>query len=213
MLLAAADALADVVHDDERNATYIIPSVFHPDVSTVVAEAVRAAVAAREPVVSGAGEGAAVARSRGATPLGACPGCCVLLALAVAVQLVVLYAPEGAGPPPFPQADKVVHLLVFLVPVALAVVAGFRRRVVVAVFAAQAVLSEVVQARAPAAPLRRRAGCRRRPHRGGARACWSARCVLRRRVAARVAAAGRSSGAGPPGHGIRLVVGGMPCRW
>ena len=34
----------------------------------------------------------------------------------------------------------------FLVPVALAVVAGFRRRVVVAVFAAQAVLSEVVQA-------------------------------------------------------------------
>ena len=47
---------------------------------------------------------------------------------------------------PFPQADKVVHLLVFLVPAALAVVAGFRRRVVVAVFAAQAVLSEVVQA-------------------------------------------------------------------
>src|SRR6478672_1148939 len=50
VLLAAADALADVVKDDERNATYIIPSVFHPDVSTVVAEAVRAAVAAREPV-------------------------------------------------------------------------------------------------------------------------------------------------------------------
>ena len=38
-----------VVHEDERNATYIIPSVFHPDVSTVVAEAVKAAVAAREP--------------------------------------------------------------------------------------------------------------------------------------------------------------------
>ena len=33
----------------------------------------------------------------------------------------------------------------FLVPVALAVVAGFRRWVVAAVFAAQAVLSEVVQ--------------------------------------------------------------------
>ncbi len=48
VLLAAADALADVVHDDERNATYIIPSVFHPDVSTVVAEAVQAAVAARD---------------------------------------------------------------------------------------------------------------------------------------------------------------------
>jgi malate dehydrogenase (oxaloacetate-decarboxylating) len=43
VLLAAADALAAVVTDDERNATYIIPSVFHPDVSTVVAEAVQAA--------------------------------------------------------------------------------------------------------------------------------------------------------------------------
>ena len=48
VLLAAADALADVVLEDELNATYIIPSVFHPDVSNVVAEAVRAAVAARE---------------------------------------------------------------------------------------------------------------------------------------------------------------------
>ncbi|MGL5865817.1 MAG: NAD-dependent malic enzyme [Dermatophilaceae bacterium] len=44
VLLAAADALADVVRDDERNATYIVPSVFHPEVSTVVADAVRAAV-------------------------------------------------------------------------------------------------------------------------------------------------------------------------
>jgi malate dehydrogenase (oxaloacetate-decarboxylating) len=49
VLLAAANALADVVHEDELNATYIIPSVFHPDVSHVVAEAVRAAVAARDP--------------------------------------------------------------------------------------------------------------------------------------------------------------------
>ena len=69
-----------------------------------------------------------------------------LLVLAVAVQLVVLYAPSTGGPALFPQADKVVHLLVFLVPVALALVAGLRRWVVVAVFATQAVLSEVVQA-------------------------------------------------------------------
>lgn len=69
----------------------------------------------------------------------------VLLGLAVAVQLVVLYSPEGGGPPLFPQSDKVVHVLVFLVPVALAVLAGLPRRVVVAVFAAQAVLSEAVQ--------------------------------------------------------------------
>jgi len=43
-----------------------------------------------------------------------------LLVLSVAVQLVVLYSPEGGGGPLFPQADKVVHLMVFLVPVALA---------------------------------------------------------------------------------------------
>ena len=95
--------------------------------------------------MSGAGEGVAVAAAA-APRRSVRPGVLVLLALSVAVQLVVLYAPEGAGPGLFPQADKVVHLLVFLVPAALAVVAGFRRRAVVAVFAAQAVLSEVVQA-------------------------------------------------------------------
>ena len=94
--------------------------------------------------MSAAGEGTALAATTPARRAGR-PGVLVLLGVAVAVQLVVLYSPEGGGPPLFPQADKVVHLLVFLVPVALAVVAGFRRRVVVAVFAAQAVLSEVVQ--------------------------------------------------------------------
>ena len=43
MLLAAAGALADCVEEKELNASYIIPSVFHPDVSTRVAEAVRKA--------------------------------------------------------------------------------------------------------------------------------------------------------------------------
>ncbi|GAB3593192.1 NAD-dependent malic enzyme [Angustibacter peucedani] len=40
VLLAAAAALAGVVTDDELNATYIVPSVFHPDVTKVVAAAV-----------------------------------------------------------------------------------------------------------------------------------------------------------------------------
>jgi malate dehydrogenase (oxaloacetate-decarboxylating) len=39
-LLAAARALAAVVGDDELNATYIVPSVFHPEVHHVVATAV-----------------------------------------------------------------------------------------------------------------------------------------------------------------------------
>jgi len=46
MLLAAARALADVVSPDELNASYIVPSVFHPDVSSAVAAAVSAAVRA-----------------------------------------------------------------------------------------------------------------------------------------------------------------------
>src|SRR5579863_2664378 len=41
MLLAAARALASVVSADELGPNYIIPSVFHADVATVVAAAVR----------------------------------------------------------------------------------------------------------------------------------------------------------------------------
>ena len=43
MLLAAAQALAGVVTDAELNANYITPSVFHADVHTAVATAVRKA--------------------------------------------------------------------------------------------------------------------------------------------------------------------------
>jgi malate dehydrogenase (oxaloacetate-decarboxylating) len=43
MLLAAARALAGVVRDDELNAAYIVPSVFHADVHHAVAAAVRRA--------------------------------------------------------------------------------------------------------------------------------------------------------------------------
>jgi malate dehydrogenase (oxaloacetate-decarboxylating) len=50
MLLAAATALASVVSPDELNPTYIVPSVFNPEVTPVVAAAVeKAARAAAEP--------------------------------------------------------------------------------------------------------------------------------------------------------------------
>jgi malate dehydrogenase (oxaloacetate-decarboxylating) len=45
VLLAAADAIAATVADDELNANYIVPSVFHPDVHTRVASAVHSAAA------------------------------------------------------------------------------------------------------------------------------------------------------------------------
>ena len=41
MLLRAAEAIALVVHDDELNPSFIIPSVFNPDVPKAVAAAVR----------------------------------------------------------------------------------------------------------------------------------------------------------------------------
>jgi malate dehydrogenase (oxaloacetate-decarboxylating) len=43
MLLAAAEALASCVEPEELNASYIVPSVFHPDVVQRVADAVRSA--------------------------------------------------------------------------------------------------------------------------------------------------------------------------
>ncbi len=43
-LLAAAEALANVVTDEERVANYIVPSVFNPDLATNVATAVKRAV-------------------------------------------------------------------------------------------------------------------------------------------------------------------------
>ncbi len=47
MLVAAARALADVVPAEELGPDYIIPSVFHPDVASGVAAAVREAALAR----------------------------------------------------------------------------------------------------------------------------------------------------------------------
>ena len=46
LLIAAAKAISDAVHPDELNANYIIPSVFHAEVHTAVAAAVRAAAEA-----------------------------------------------------------------------------------------------------------------------------------------------------------------------
>jgi malate dehydrogenase (oxaloacetate-decarboxylating) len=58
MMLAAARALAATVGAEERNANYIIPSVFHADVAKTVAAAVReAAIAAGTAQVTSASPG------------------------------------------------------------------------------------------------------------------------------------------------------------
>jgi malate dehydrogenase (oxaloacetate-decarboxylating) len=47
ILLAAAEALSNIIRPDEVNPAYIIPSVFHPGVAKVVATAVEAAARAQ----------------------------------------------------------------------------------------------------------------------------------------------------------------------
>lgn len=71
-----------------------------------------------------------------------------LAATAVAAigQLVVLYAPEGGGPPLLPHVDKVVHVVAFALPVACALLARMPWRPVALVAALHAPVSEVVQA-------------------------------------------------------------------
>jgi malate dehydrogenase (oxaloacetate-decarboxylating) len=49
VLLAAANALSEVVTEDQLNPAYIIPSVFNPDVAKVVAAAVEAAARSAAP--------------------------------------------------------------------------------------------------------------------------------------------------------------------
>jgi malate dehydrogenase (oxaloacetate-decarboxylating) len=49
LLLAAAEAIASTVTEDELNPNYIIPSVFHADVHTAVAAAVRSAAGVAVP--------------------------------------------------------------------------------------------------------------------------------------------------------------------
>jgi malate dehydrogenase (oxaloacetate-decarboxylating) len=49
MKIAAARAIAGVVHEDERGPSYIIPSVFNPEVVPAVADAVREAALSHRP--------------------------------------------------------------------------------------------------------------------------------------------------------------------
>lgn len=67
-------------------------------------------------------------------------------AVALLVQLTVVYAPSGGGAAPFPHVDKLVHATVFAVPVFFALLARLPFVPVVAVMAAHAPMSEVVQA-------------------------------------------------------------------
>jgi len=69
----------------------------------------------------------------------------MLFVLAIAVQLVVLYAPRGTGGG-IPYLDKVVHVAIFAAVVWAGRRAGIPGVVLAAIFLAHAVVSELVQA-------------------------------------------------------------------
>lgn len=62
------------------------------------------------------------------------------------LQVVVLYSPDSGGQPPFPQADKVVHVVVFALVGFTGVLAGIRWLPLAVALVLHGVVSEVVQA-------------------------------------------------------------------
>jgi VanZ family protein len=65
--------------------------------------------------------------------------------VAVAVQLIVLYAPRAPAGPHVNGFDKVIHLAIFAVPVFAALMVGIRARWALVVFALHAPISELIQ--------------------------------------------------------------------
>ncbi|GAA2095747.1 MULTISPECIES: hypothetical protein [Brevibacterium] len=80
-----------------------------------------------------------------AGPRDARPLWAILLLLCLAVQLTGLYSPSDSGPAPFPHSDKVFHAAAFAAVTATALLAGIRMRWVLALNAAHAIASELIQ--------------------------------------------------------------------
>ena len=67
------------------------------------------------------------------------------LAVALAVQLVALYAPYAAGGLEVNGLDKVVHATIFAAPALAALMVGVRARWILGLLVAHALLSELIQ--------------------------------------------------------------------
>ena len=65
--------------------------------------------------------------------------------IALAVQLIAVYAPGGPGGPEINGLDKVVHISIFLAPAFAALMMGIRARWVLGILALHAPVSELVQ--------------------------------------------------------------------
>lgn len=67
------------------------------------------------------------------------------LVLALAIQLVVVYAPVGVGGPRIAGLDKVVHASIFAVPALAALMAGISAPWALGILAVHAPASELIQ--------------------------------------------------------------------
>lgn len=65
--------------------------------------------------------------------------------VALAVQLIAVYAPVGPGGPEVTGLDKVVHILIFFAPALVALMIGLRARWALGILALHAPVSELIQ--------------------------------------------------------------------
>ena len=65
--------------------------------------------------------------------------------IALAAQLIALYAPEGPAGPQVSGLDKVIHMLIFAAPAFVALMIGIRARWALGILAVHAPVSELIQ--------------------------------------------------------------------
>jgi hypothetical protein len=65
--------------------------------------------------------------------------------VALALQLIVLYAPNAPAGPEIPGLDKVIHASIFAAPALAALMVGIRARWALAILAVHAPISELIQ--------------------------------------------------------------------
>jgi hypothetical protein len=66
--------------------------------------------------------------------------------VALALQLIVVYAPSGPGGPEITGLDKVVHVFIFFAPALAALMMGIRARWALGILVLHAPISELIQA-------------------------------------------------------------------
>jgi VanZ family protein len=67
------------------------------------------------------------------------------LGVALAVQLIAVYAPDAPGGPEISGLDKVIHVFIFAAPALAALMVGVRARLALGILAMHAPISELIQ--------------------------------------------------------------------